>query len=470
MTNVDLRIRIFSLFLFLFILIPFSPSIPLFTIAEREVNVGIHTLLIALILIVTLFNGAGLKGLKEPATLTIILLVWWTLLTIIVSAFHAGAPAIANSVVTWLRWVQFIPIFCLIVYGVGKEIDFKKIVRILFFLGLVIAAWGIYETFFPSEFAVEHFRGAATFTKPLFREHDLLEVIDPKTGFYAGSANYNIAGLFSAMVALVAIPFLFKSYGSYIIIKTSLLSFVITFLLIVGVFVTYSRSALLSLIGGMLVVNSIKAPISRVLLTVVLLVLGAIILVVFFSEWGFTQLILSTITYLPAAVPIVMETPVFHEAMGFDGNVFGAAMRFVAISEALRIFMESPLLGVGFFGFSQHSPLGTAENFFAQILAETGIIGFTLFIIFLFHVWQCTKIKFKRETFAYKYQIGFRGVFVAGIIANLTGTLFYDTRIWGLFLVLSAIMIRLARDEYRFKQNGRKVGKGDEDYIPLNKH
>jgi len=40
----------------------------------------------------------------------------------------------------------------------------------------------------------------------------------------------------------------------------------------------------------------------------------------------------------------------------------------------------------------------------------------------------------------------------------LTGTLFYDTRIWGLFLVLSAIMIRLARDEYRLKMAESRQG------------
>lgn len=448
-----MRIRIFSLFFLLLILIPFSPSFSLFSIAGREVNIGVHTLLIAFILIVALYYGSGLKLPKEPATLTVILLLCWTFLTIIVSALHVGASGLANSVVTWLRWIQFIPIFCLIVYGVGKEIDFERIVKILFFLGLVFSVWGLHETFFPSEFAAEHFRGAVTFTKPLFRENDPYEAINPETGFYAGSANYNVAGLFLSMVALIAIPFLFKNYGSYTLIKTTSLSFTTAFLLIVGVFVTYSRSALLGLIAGILIANLIKAPFSRVLLTSIVLVLGALFLVLFLPEWGFTQLILSTITYLPAAIPIVMETPVFHEAMGFDGNIFGAAMRFVAIAEAIRMFLESPLYGVGFFGFSHHSILGTAENFFAQILAETGIIGFTLFIAFLFHVWQCTKIKFKRESFAYNYQIGFRGVFVAGIVANLTGSFFYDQRIWGLFLVLSAIMIRLARDEYHLKMD-----------------
>jgi len=388
--------------------------------------------------------------------LTIVFLAFWTFLTILGAARHAGASVIVNSLVVWLRWVQYIVVFCLIVYGVGKKDYLSKIVRTLFFLGLIFAAWGIYETLFPSDFAAQHLRGAVTFTMPFFREHDFFDVIDLRTGFYAGSANYNVAGLFSAMAVVTIIPFLFKSYGAYTIVRSFSLSVAATILSIAGVFVTNSRSAFLSLIAGILVLNLIKTSILRVVLTISLLISGGIFLVFFLPEWGFTRLLLSTVNYLPAAVPIVLAAPVFHEAMGFDGNVFGAAMRFVAVAEAFSVFMRSPLVGVGFFSFSHHSPLGTAENFFAQMLAETGIVGFALLMVFLFQIWQYTKTEFHRESFAHKYQIGFRGAFVAGIVANLAGGFFYDQRIWGLFLVLSAIMIRLAREECVHKMTRKR--------------
>jgi len=336
---------------------------------------------------------------------------------------------------------------CLLVYGTGDEGKFKRIVQILIIIGLFVAGWGIYETVYPSEFATTYFRGAVTFTKPLFREHELDEVINANTGYYMGSANYNIAGMFSAIAAIIAIPFLFKNNAQGKKNKYILFSFSATILLVIGVIVTQSRSAFFCLIAGILV-SSKSTSTKRFLATVVCFVLLIVIFGEFFLKSGFGSMIYETITYLPRAIPLVIEAEDYSGSMDFSINVFGAANRALTIFEAFRMFIESPFLGCGFFGFSYHSlRFGTAENFFAQMLAETGAFGFTLLVIFLFSVWRYTKTHFKTGSFAYTYQIGFRGAFIASIITNLTGTLFYDQRIWGLFLVLIAIQIRLVRDE-----------------------
>ncbi len=252
------------LYYLLFILIPFSQSIPLFTVSGRVVNVGMHTLVISIIIVTSFLMGhTRLRLLKEPATIILLLLVGWCFLTVVASLRFAPVSAFANSLVTWVRWGQFVPIFILIVYGQGDNANFKKIVQIFICIGFVIAVWGIYQTIFPSEFAIKYFRGAVTFTKPIFREKELSQVIDPVTGYYIGSANYNIAGTFSAMVALFSIPFLFKGYYENTVKRKRVLQITLFSLLVAGVIVTQSRSAFLCLIAGLLFVF-FKPSISRV--------------------------------------------------------------------------------------------------------------------------------------------------------------------------------------------------------------
>jgi hypothetical protein len=438
----------FLIYYLLFILIPFSQSIPVFTLAGRLVNVGMHTLVILVIVSISfLFGHKRLRLLKEPATIVLLLLVGWCFLTVFASMRFAPVSALANSLVTLLRWCQFVPIFILIVYGQGNIVNFRKIVQIFICIGFIVAIWGIYQTIFPSEFAIKYFRGAVTFTKPLFREKELYQIIDPVTGYYIGSANYNIAGAFSSIIALFSIPFLFKGYYGNTEKKQLALPIAFFMLLVTGVIVTQSRSAFLCFIVGLLFV-CFKPSVSRVCAIVVSAFFAIVVFIVFISETGFGVRLIETVTYLPKAIPIVLQGQEYSHDMEFSINVFGAAKRILTVMEALYVFVEFPFLGCGFFGFSFYSPqFGTAECFYAQILAETGIIGFGLLFIFLFTVWKYTRTRYPIGTFAYKYQVGFRGAFVAALVANLTGTLFYDQRIWGLFLVLSAIQIRLAREE-----------------------
>lgn len=434
----------FILYYILFVLIPFSQSIPLFTVAGREVNIGMHTLVITVIIATTLLAyPVRLRLLKEPATLTLLLLSVWSFLTIVASLRFAPASALANSFITWLRWVQFVPILCFIVYGKGDETDFQKLVQILMCIGFIVAVWGIYQITFPTEFASTYFRGAVTFTKPLFRENELYQIIDPETGYYIGSANYNIAGTFSAMAALISIPFIFLDKHK----KSKSIQIVAITLLFLGIVATQSRSSLFCFFMGLFTIV-FKPSLKRVLGILVSILFFIIVFVTYLSSTSFGSMILETITYLPKAIPMLLEAEDYSESMGFSINVFGAAKRVLTILEAFKTFIESPFLGCGFFGFSYHSPqFGTAESFYAQMLAETGIVGFFLLLAFLVTVWRYTNTKFKADSFAYKYQIGFRGAFIAAIVANLTGTLFYDQRIWGLILVLAAIQIRLSREE-----------------------
>ena len=432
----------FGLYYLLFILVPFSQSIPIFSLGGREVNLGMHTLVIIFIIVVSLRNRT-IKYLipKSRPLILLFSLSAWTFLTIILSMRYVPTSGIANSIVTWIRWVQFMPIACLLYFGVGKVIDFEKLIRIAITIGVVIAIWGILETIFPTEFQLEYFRGAVTFTRPLFRELDLAEVLDPVTGFYKGSANYNIAGAFEVAITLMALPFLMKS-GSILL---KMVSRIIILLLVVGVAVTNSRSALVALIAGFLVYWG-AVSLKKLVLCLSCLLTAGVALVALFPDFWLIPMLIDTWTNLPEAIPVALAQGGYSASSEFTSNVLGAALRFVGIREAISGFLQAPVFGWGFFGFSNFAPqIGTAENFYLQMLTETGGIGFILLILFLWSVWATTRTEFPIGSFAQKFQTGFRAAFISLIVVNLTGTLFYDQRIWGLLMILTGVQLYLVR-------------------------
>ena len=442
-----MTLKLSKLYYLLFVLIPFSQSVPLFSIGGRAVNIGQHTVLIAILIVLSLFFGnSKLKNINEPAAKALLFLMCWSLLTVFAMSLSAPSYAVSNSVVTWFRWVQFFPIFLLIVYGRCSRRDFKVIVRILIFIGGFIALWALYQSFFPSEFATKYFRGPVTFTQPLFRETTLAEVINPETGYYMGSANYNIAGTYSAIAALMSIPFVLKGYFIDGKNRATTLQWSFLLLLAAGVFVTTSRSSLLCLVIGSYLIffnGSLKQLMKMVLLISSLIILT----IIFFSEAGVISMVVETAIFLPEASVLVLDGFDYSQDMGFSANVYGAAKRFLTVLDAFSTFLANPIMGVGFFGYSYHSPeFGTAENFYLQLLAETGFFGLLFFIVFLYLISRYFNNVFSPGSFEYRYQIGFRAVFYGVLIANLTGTIFYDHRIWGIFLFLSAIQIRLAVD------------------------
>jgi len=435
----------------LIVLIPFSQSVTLFTLANRPVNIGMHTMVIGMIVLTTLLkNSFRIPTIKDDSIKTLIFLGIWTLVTIFTSITFAPASALSNSFVTWMRWVQFMPIAYLLVYNVEITKHFKKFVYLLIALGFIVSVWGVYETLNPTEFTMRAFRGAATFTKPLFRELDESASFSIKNStsegaWYMGSANYNIAGAFMAAVTLISIPFLTdkKTINKIPAGKIGIL------ILIIGIAVTQSRSAIIAFILGLLVNSSSKSK-KALLYTIFTIAFCGVIFFTFFSDYWLGPMLKETFNNLPQAISMVFKYGEYSQDMGFSVNVYGAAMRAIGIKEAFVGFTQAPVFGWGFFGFATYAPvLGTAENFYMQFLCETGAIGLLALLIYFKTIWTSTKTKFLKDSFASKYQRGFRSAFVALLIANVTGTLFYDTRIWGLMLVLSAIQIRLALDHHK---------------------
>jgi len=432
----SLRYGIYGPLYFLMILIPYSQSVTIFNITGREVNVGMHTTVVCLIiLIMIIVKRFRIPIIKEPPTSVLFLLGLWTFLTIVVAIISRSGLSISNSIVTWIRWIQFIPI---VYFITSFDIDTKYIknfVKIFIWLGIITAFWGIIEVATHTDLEARAFRGAVTFTRPLFRELDLASSFGDN-GFYRGSANYNVSGAFMVIVTFITLPFL----RTRVFFNTRIISFLLILLLLVGIAVTKSRSSVLAFIGG-IAFYAYSYSAKKFLNVMFAFLVVVIVFFTFFSNYWLGPMIIDTIDKLPDAMSIVKLGEPWNSSMGFNMNVYGAAMRWVAIKEAFRIFLDSPIFGVGFFGFSSASILGTSENFYMQFLSETGIIGFGLLMMYFYYVWDKTKTKFLKGSFEDNYQIGFRSVFIVFLIVNFTGTLMYDTRIWGLLLILSAIQI-----------------------------
>jgi hypothetical protein len=428
----------YGIYYVLIILIPFSQSITLFTLLGRPVNLGMHTMTIGWIILLTLFKQQfKIKLINQNFLVLMFCLTLLTFASLFINILNISGSALSNSIITWIRWVQFFPIAYFIVTDNNISKYFNSFINLFLVIALIIAIWGIWEILNPTEFSIKAFRGAVTFTKPIFRETDTSKAFQ-NGGYYLGSANYNIAGAYMTVSTLLLLPFLI----SYKYIKSKFITFGAITLLIIGIAVTQSRSSILAFIVALIFYYK-EISLRKLLLIIFIICACFLILFIYFPDRWLIPMIKETITKFPEALYYALQDKPYNQTMGFSVNVYGAAMRIVGIKEALLGFLNYPFFGGGFFTFSFYNKLGTAENFFFQFLFETGITGITLFIILLKIVWKTTKLKHIANSFAGYYQKGFRSAFIGFIMVNLSGTLFYDTRIWGLFIILSAIQVKL---------------------------
>lgn len=137
------------------------------------------------------------------------------------------------------------------------------------------------------------------------------------------------------------------------------------------------------------------------------------------------------------------------------------AQRLKLHSSAILLFLQKPLLGVGTGGF----PVGYPHNLFLEIAAENGIIGFIIFICFLFLVIQKG---FKYMIF-YLPKLDEYSKNISLIILTLSVTLFIEKQFsysldmhkdlfvfFGLVVNLPLIKTQNKKDE--FHKEGNKYG------------
>ena len=79
-----------------------------------------------------------------------------------------------------------------------------------------------------------------------------------------------------------------------------------------------------------------------------------------------------------------------------DAGEESAAGRVDAWYQGIQMFLEQPILGVGAGNFTENNPL-TAHNSFVLVLAETGYIGFTVWLAFVVYCFWMVAAVLKHE-------------------------------------------------------------------------
>jgi len=413
---------------FLYILslfIPFSQSVPVIKIAGRNLHIGFDT-----IVIIIISFGYLTRMMVKKNTIVVLdnsskwLLVWWlwNLLMLIYTSTHLTGTPRADAIIVFLRWSQYIPVFFIVLNTKVSITQVKKVLWVFTIAALIMSLINIVEYF---NIGIDHtlVRGAGLAIKPLFIE--------------GAHINYNINAAYLATVGLLMAPFLILAYN-----WSRLSKIAIIMILLVSIWTTSSRSGLLALIVGLLYLGLFYFRRGLLFSMITLMPIGLTCLW-FIRDDRFVRNLLK-LRYIPQALPMLMGADV--QAVGLQLNAQGGVHRLFLWGETIRFFTKSPLWGHGFRATRwSKGPAAyfTADNYYLETLADTGLIGLALFIIFVGILYKSSIRLYKlasENVFLRKYSIGYQAVFVGLMFINLFSSMFMSQKIWGIFILLSAIM------------------------------
>lgn len=274
------------------------------------------------------------------------------LLSLLLNTIFLTTNELFVSFLYFIRWIAYASIIFIIPMF---DSSFKnKIKNLLIFMGSFIVVLGYIQYLFYPSLRNLYYLG---WDEHLYRLFSIF--LDP-----------NFAGAFFVLYFLFLLNILAESIKK----KTNLFSFflgVISFLTLFAIFLTYSRSALLMLAAGSFVFLVLNARRSLAILVIAIFLLVT--------------------TLLPRAY----ET----EGTNFF-RVVSSEARLDSAGQAVGIFKESPVFGVGFnayryakdrYGFGpsmlekSHADAGT-DNSFLFLLATTGIVGLIAYLLMWFKI------------------------------------------------------------------------------------
>jgi len=247
-----------------------------------------------------------------------------------------------------VRWALYAASY-FIVTDFGKE-EKKKLISYIFYSGLIVLFLGFVQVFFYPSLKNLYYLGWDEHMYRLFSTF-----LDP-----------NFTGIYLVVIFFLGIYlYLSEKRKIYIVLSS---------LVLVGIFLTYSRTAFITLL------------ISAVSLLIIL---------------NRKRLI------APVVVAILLIAIVFPKTFKSEGTnffrTFSANARISTMQHGLKIFSDRPIFGVGFnsyryfqekYGFEltdyvvPSRAAAGVENSFILVLATTGIIGFIFYLYLLFKIFS----------------------------------------------------------------------------------
>ena len=235
----------------------------------------------------------------------------------------------------------------------------------------------------------------------------------------AAQANFNELGALFATLFVICIGRVGKKEVG---LKGKLVLAGISFVYFAAVLLTTSRSAFVGAVIGI----AVCAVIQRGRARVAGLVLAGLVGFFIFTKTSVAENMIGRFS----------ET--FTEG-SFD-NV-GAMTRLDSIRSAWNVFLEHPLLGVGYSGFRNFSEEGfiTPENYYMELLADTGIAGALVWLLYLGSLGRkLWFLKFSPSSGENNLAVDIFPGLVCLLATNLTGNNLMDPSLMILFLTLCA--------------------------------
>lgn len=424
-------------------LVPFSQSVPVLSLGSRSVNLGMDTIFISILILWHIFtNKKKLNLYHKYNRSSLILVCWliWNFITILISSLYLTFNQVAENFIVLLRWGQYVPIFIILANGKLNYYQSKKAILILCFSGVMAAGLGFYQIY--DGLNPLYFKGAPSFTAPLFREADPSEFVD-ENGNYMGSANYNVVGAYLIITTLLSISYVLSSFSRYVRIIGSLAILI----MIGGIVITFSRSSFIALILSMLFLIY-KYSKKKFIYSIGIALCALIFSFIAFRQFPLIADLTETALNIFTVIPRVLAGDQWSSGSDVSSQVYGAALRVVGMRDSFYIFANNPLIGYGFNAYQYFGLNNTPDNYILQTLAETGIVGFILMFLFFKLLVGLSVNSNKPDIciFVANSQKALLSILLAMIIVNSTGGIFYIQKVWGAFLMVCGILLAMVND------------------------
>ncbi len=337
-----------------------------------------------------------------------------SLLAYFIAVFISTLTSVDTSFSLWgspMRGAGFINFaflifFCLMVFMVAKDKDWRKLLDFSLIVGFLIGLFSILQQFsvFGSFIVAANMRPPSTLGNPIILALYLLPLLFLSLSFFISEKNpSNPSGQ----------------------VKKYLYLFLTVFYSFVIIFITQTRAAILGLAVG-LFCFLIFYPKTRKAIKI-----GAVVLPVIFAVFIF---------FLSASPQIYEKWPSFIKSPTQRMTTLASGLsadpsRISVWKISINAFFEKPYFGYGpenfYIAFNKHydptlpemENLGTfdrAHNYLIQILIDSGIFALIFYLIFFFSLlWQLQKIK-QQHPHANGLQAGFMALFIASL-ASIDG-------------------------------------------------
>lgn len=342
------------------------------------------------------------NGLKMSLLKPIVIFAGFGLLSLIINILNLNPSQFLISFLYLVRWILYAGIY----FVVGEfDLNFKQRIPIfMIFSGLVVVLIGYAQYFLYPSLQSLYYLG---WDEHLYRMFS--SFLDP-----------NFLGIFLVLLFILITSLFFNALK----IKEKKLELVMMLLgviVLIAIFLTYSRSAYIALLIGMFILLTLENK----------------------KRWILGFLVISIFVFILSSKNFYIE----------NLNLFRTASskaRLDSSLNALKIIEKNPILGVGFnayrytqirYGFRgdqigkiSHADAGT-DNSFLFVLATTGILGFAAYLYLLFAIFKKSFANFKSA------------LLISSLVSLIVGSLFINALFYPFLMEWMWILLGLTENK-----------------------